>query len=466
VRLSNVAVSNVTPAPDSGDMPPTYEFELDGNTMLRVNDFLYAYGEVINNMSNFPPLGEKYATLTGILELRNSRFKLEPRSNADMVLGPPQIASIAPSGFIRVNTVAPSGALPVPMLVTLTRPAIVGTTLTVTSSDPVLTPTAVITPGQISVPVSFTSGTPATTPFDVTVTARVDGVDRTATIRIFSPSDPNNVKEIRPSVVSVPFGGTAPLEVVLDLPAPSGGLSVMLSALHGMVPTSVTVAQDATSAPFTYTQVGVMPTDTITATTGGVMRTASVQVGSSLVINEVDYDNVGADTDEFIELYNPSPGPISLDGLAVVLINGSPSSLAEYARIPLSGSLPGDSYLVIASGTVQVDPGATLLRFSKAQDNIQNGDPDGIALINTTNGELIDALSYEGSITAGKINGFMQTFNLVEGTVYPNSTATNDSNSVVRSLIRHPNGMDSDNAATDWTVTNMPTPGAPNVKVP
>jgi hypothetical protein len=50
---------------------------------------------------------------------------------------------------------------------------------------------------------------------------------------------------------------------------------------------------------------------------------------------------------------------------------------------------------------------------------------------------------------------------LVEGTVLP--TARADSNTEVRSLCRLPNGADTDDAITDWSLSPTPTPGAANV---
>ena len=88
----------------------------------------------------------------------------------------------------------------------------------------------------------------------------------------------------------------------------------------------------------------------------------------------------------------------------------------------------------------------------------QNGAPDGLALVGPT-GSLLDALSYEGAITAAQIDG--ATVNLVEGTVLPAAVA--DSNTVAGSLSRSPDGRDTDDAASDWVFTTTPTPGAANV---
>jgi hypothetical protein len=79
--------------------------------------------------------------------------------------------------------------------------------------------------------------------------------------------------------------------------------------------------------------------------------------------------------------------------------------------------------------------------------------------VNTTSGELLDALSYEGEIRTATIGS--ATYDLVEGTALP--TAVADSNTVEGSLIRNPDGRDTNDAASDWAFSTTPTPGAANV---
>ena len=162
--------------------------------------------------------------------------------------------------------------------------------------------------------------------------------------------------------------------------------------------------------------------------------------GASLVINEVDYDEVGTDSDSagFVEIKNVGDTTATLDGVALVFVNGGDS--AEYTRVALTGTIAAGGYTVVAK-------------------DAQNGAPDGFALIDTTTGNLLDALSYEGSITAAVIDG--KTYSLVEGTVLPDTVV--DSNSVNGSLIRNPDGKDSDNAASDWAFTTTVTRGAANI---
>jgi large repetitive protein len=154
------------------------------------------------------------------------------------------------------------------------------------------------------------------------------------------------------------------------------------------------------------------------------------------VLNEVDYDQVGADADGFVEIANTGDAAADLTGVVLSLVDGGTS--AEYGRRALTGSLVAGAYLTIA-----VDP--------------QNGAPDGLALLGP-DGSLLDALSYEGAIESATIGG--RTYSLVEGTVLPPTVA--DSNTEAGSLARVPDGSDTDDAATDWTFTRTLTPGAAN----
>jgi hypothetical protein len=179
-----------------------------------------------------------------------------------------------------------------------------------------------------------------------------------------------------------------------------------------------------------------------------------------LVINEVDYDQIGTDTQEFVEVLNKGTNTILLTHYALAFINGANN--LEYLRVNLNGALAGGQYLVVASTNLTtIAAGARVIRFDAGENDVQNGSPDGIGLINVSAKTIMDAFSYEGAMTAANIVGFPGTYSLVEGT--PLSTSVADSNSVVGSLARLPDGTDANNAATDWNFTSNSTPGAPNV---
>jgi hypothetical protein len=157
-----------------------------------------------------------------------------------------------------------------------------------------------------------------------------------------------------------------------------------------------------------------------------------------LVINEIDYDQVGADAGGFVELRNNGTAELDLAGFALVLVDGGAS--VEYARRALTGTLAPGAYHVVSI-------------------DAQNGAPDGVAVLDTSTGVLLDALSYEGEITAATIGS--ATYTLVEGAALPATVA--DSNTADGSLIRSPDGQDTNDAASDWTFTATATPGAANV---
>lgn len=115
-----------------------------------------------------------------------------------------------------------------------------------------------------------------------------------------------------------------------------------------------------------------------------LMAFAAVPVSASTVfINELHYDNSGADAGEGIEIAGPAG--TSLMGWSLALYDGASGTL--YDSLPLSGLIPDqqNSY-----GT---------LFFVHA--GIQNGGtttPDGLALVNTMG--VVQLLSYEGVFTA------------------------------------------------------------------
>ena len=115
-------------------------------------------------------------------------------------------------------------------------------------------------------------------------------------------------------------------------------------------------------------------------------------------INEIDADNTGTDSAEFIELYDGGVGNTALDGLVLVLFNGSDD--ASYRAIDLDGSVTSaDGYFVIGSAEVtHVD----LVAFTT--NGLQNG-ADAVALFvgdasdfgndtPVTDVNLVDALVY------------------------------------------------------------------------
>ena len=106
------------------------------------------------------------------------------------------------------------------------------------------------------------------------------------------------------------------------------------------------------------------------------------RAATAVFVNELHYDNTGADDDEFVEI--AAPAGTDLTGWTVVFYNGSQTRLSPYASVTLSGLATdaGDGF-----GFVVVD-----------HSGIQNGGPDGLALVHGST--VVQFLSYEGAFTA------------------------------------------------------------------
>jgi predicted extracellular nuclease len=120
---------------------------------------------------------------------------------------------------------------------------------------------------------------------------------------------------------------------------------------------------------------------------------AAFEATSAVFINEIHYDNTGTDAGEAIEIVGPAG--TDLTGWSIILYNGSGG--AVYDTDPLAGVLSdqGGGY-----GTVVLNYPA---------NGIQNGSPDGIALVNGTT--LVQFLSYEGTFVGvgGPADGLTST---------------------------------------------------------
>jgi hypothetical protein len=138
-----------------------------------------------------------------------------------------------------------------------------------------------------------------------------------------------------------------------------------------------------------------------------------VAAGTTVFINEIHYDNDGLDTGEAIEIAGPAGTDLS--GWSLVLYNGNDGETYE-TTIHLNGIISNQ----------QGDFGT--LKFLKA--SIQNGAPDGIALVNSDT--VIQFLSYEGTITA--TNGPAVGMTSEDIGVFESDTTLSDSTPIGHSL--------------------------------
>lgn len=124
---------------------------------------------------------------------------------------------------------------------------------------------------------------------------------------------------------------------------------------------------------------------------------AAINSGQSFVapapfINEIHYDNSGADSDEGVEIAGLAG--LDLTGMSLVPYNGSNGT--TYSVTALSGVIPNQQ------------GGFGTLWF--AISGLQNGAPDGVALV-AADGAVLQFLSYEGEFAAtnGPASGISST---------------------------------------------------------
>jgi hypothetical protein len=126
------------------------------------------------------------------------------------------------------------------------------------------------------------------------------------------------------------------------------------------------------------------------------MLLVSVMAYGQLFINEIDYDQVGTDATEFIEIAGPAG---TYNSVNVELVNGNNGGsvvylTADLGNITLTDESNGYGFYVVGASTVanvDLTPSAW-----PTTNIIQNGAPDAVVL--KINGAIVDAVSYEGEM--------------------------------------------------------------------
>ncbi|HRO24115.1 MAG TPA: Ig-like domain-containing protein, partial [Promineifilum sp.] len=176
-----------------------------------------------------------------------------------------------------------------------------------------------------------------------------------------------------------------------------------------------------------------------------------------VLINEIDADTPGTDTAEFIELYDGGRGLTALDGLLIVLYNGSNNLL--YQTIDLGGFstdeqgyfVLGDTAvtpdLVLANGFLQNGPDAVAL-FIGGADQFPNNSP-------ITLQGLLDAGVYGASEAVSQ--DLLRLLEAGQEAADENGRGAADTHS----LQRCPDGSGGQRRMDSYA-PNTPTPGVPN----
>ena len=446
ISLQNVSVTAVDLPAGPGDSDPTHEFEVDN--ALPVNDLFYL-------LEPAPEVGQSIQRLSGTLRFANGAFKIEPRGPEDISQGPVSVSNFTASEALAIvdQTSPLANRQGEVILLTLSGAAQEGGELVNLSVQP----SGVINvPSQITVPAgSYQVMIEATgvSAGEATLTASIaDRGMASLTVEVIEAGTAPTMLTIQPSDILLGAGGSTEVSVSFNYPAPSGyQLNVTAASSLINVPATVSVEEGLRSVSFEISSASEAGMTSIEVSAQGAMVSASVTISEiplrgAMVINELESNQVGQDSAEFIELYNASSAPLNLAEYRLELINGANDGAAVYASYELSefgSSLAARQFLVLANAGVTIAAGA--LSGALPSNGIQNGSPDGARIVHTLTGEVVDSMSYGPGNIAGVTEGM---------------TAENDGGE--GTLARCTDGADRDDNSIDFSLTMTATPGAPN----
>ena len=212
-------------------------------------------------------------------------------------------------------------------------------------------------------------------------------------------------------------------------------------ATPGEMNSSVTPTPTATPSPT------VTATPTPTATPAG-----EIQPGD-IVINEIDYDSPGADTESFVELKNVSAKTLELSLIELVGLTGGSADVYFIHALTSYSLSPGEYYVL---GTADDSTSVTqhIDEIMSGTGSIQNGPDDGLFLRLAASPEvIIDSVSYEGEEAHPA------------GSPDAGNAGTDTGNEAGKSLSRIPDGTDTNSNPSDFTYKES-TPGENNSAQP
>lgn len=454
VEVDDVSVTNIAPPVGSGDSAPTNEFVVGGS--LRVNDVLYL-------IAPFPSVGQQYAALRGILDYRNNDSKLELRSAADVVMGSATLVGFSPAlSFVNLGDVGTT-TFPTPLVVTLSNAAASDVFVSVASADPaslsVVGNGVTVPAGQMSAPV-MVDGILQTAQLRLTATLGVTSLD--SYVRVIADTDTRSITSLNPASVTLQTGATQQFTVALDIPAPSGGMLVTL--LHngaGTMPAQLVVPFKELSATFDYVAPGVDGIENLTAQLGLSQSIAEVTISGNacstnhLVISEIRSRGAGGANDEFVELYNPTSSPVTLD--STWKIEGRSNATGSFsARWAGSGKvIPAHGHFLVAYTGYTQQPAADAA--------LTSGITDATAVRLVQSGTTVDIVCYGFDAASTAVFSSDATYGC-EGTpvtTNPHNNAT--STNADASIERKPGGAsgnctDTGNNAADFLVSTPANP--------
>jgi|GEM_PF-1175502 len=174
---------------------------------------------------------------------------------------------------------------------------------------------------------------------------------------------------------------------------------------------------------------------------------AAAHIADHVVISEVFYDQFPGDSDNFVEIYNPTQSAVDLTGWTIVGLDGTTGT--EYVTVTLSGTIASEGFFLIGpdADVYGLTPDVIHAGFDLEEGGV---DGDGVKLKNNL-GELVDYIAY-GGVGNPTVS--------LEGTPFRDVqyNHTIERKSSTTHVVAFGNGEDTDVNADDWRETLKPRP--------
>ena len=386
VEVDNVSVTDIAPPLGAGDAAPSNEFVVNGS--LRVNDAIYL-------TTPFPTVGQQFQ-----LAARHSRLsqqRLQARAAERCRRGPGHAGAGGLRPRVELRRCGPGGNTDVPhtpLTVSLSNATTTDTFVGITSLDPA---SLAVTSSGVTVPAGQTSAQVLVDGLQqaasVALHATLGATTLEANVRVIAATELPVIASITPATASLQPGATLQFTVTLDIPAPVIGSIVGLSQTGtGSIPVTLVIPSNQLAATFDYVASNVPEEAVVTATLGSSHASATVTVASNacstnhLVISEIRSRGAAGAADEFVELYNPTDAPVTLD--STWKLEARSNATGSY-----SGRWTGTGKVIPAHGHFLI-AGTGYSQTPAADEALSTGITDATSLRLVQSGTTVDAVCY------------------------------------------------------------------------
>ena len=335
VRVEDVSVTSIN--------AQFGEYVLDNGLVM--DDILYAPMPALM-------VGDRLSALVGSISFRFGENRIAPRSQADLITGPPTLSELTPAlTTLRAGTTGqPQPALIVRLTSAPSQDAVIALAY---SDATVLTgpPSVTIPAGQSQAPLTLQGVAASDSP--QTLTATYDGKSVTSQVRVYDDASTRALASLTPASQTLAPGAMGTLTLTLTLPAAQTGTQVALSATGGLVvPAMVTVPAGQLSVDVPLTAPAMAGMSTVTATLGASTQQADVTVNAlpseCLIISEYVE---GSSNNKAVEIYNCGSSALDLSQFGMCAFQNA--GTACQSEVTLSGMLPVNGTYVICNSSAE-----------------------------------------------------------------------------------------------------------------